>query len=92
MKAINLALFLMLLSSFLQGQEVPKQNPKKVAPNDTIVAGKVTREKQLEKIEQVKVKLLSDSIGNEPQKKVPLLIRPCKINMAICSTTIQPII
>jgi len=59
---------MILFSPFLYGQDVPRQNPKKVAPNDTIVPGKVSREKQLEKIEEVKVKLLSDSTGNEPVK------------------------
>jgi hypothetical protein len=57
----------MVLSALLNAQDVPPQNPKKVAPNDTIVPGKGTRENQLEKIEAVKVKLLSDSAGNEPQ-------------------------
>jgi hypothetical protein len=68
MKPALIFLLLLLSYPFLYGQDVPKQNPKKVAPNDTIVPGKGTREKQLEKIEQVKVKLLSDSSGNEPRK------------------------
>ncbi|MCX6268321.1 MAG: DUF3943 domain-containing protein, partial [Bacteroidetes bacterium] len=52
-------------------------NPKKVAPNDTIVPGKGTRENQIKKIDEVKVKLLSDSTGNEPDKS------------ALVDTTIQ---
>jgi hypothetical protein len=63
-----MVLFFIVFSTFLNGQDVPRQNPKKVAPNDTIVPGKTTREKQLDKIEAVKVKLLSDSTGNEPGK------------------------
>ncbi len=62
-----LAIFL-FITSFIYGQEVVPQNPKKVAPNDTIVPGKGGREKQIEKIDSVKVKLLSDSTGNEPRK------------------------
>jgi len=62
-------LFLFLLSSvFLHGQEVVPQDPKKVAPTDTIVPGKGTREEQIKKIDSVKVEKLSDSVGNEPQK------------------------
>jgi hypothetical protein len=47
---------------------VKPQNPKKVAPNDTIIPGKGTREDQIKKIDDVKVKMLSDSVGNEPRK------------------------
>jgi hypothetical protein len=39
-----------------------------VAPNDTIVPGKGSREAQMDKIDAVKIKLLSDSTGNEPRK------------------------
>jgi len=60
--------FALLFSIFLCGQEVAPQNPQKVAPNDTIVSGKVTREDQIKKIDLVKVKMLSDSAGNEPKK------------------------
>lgn len=63
-----LLIVVLLVSVCLQGQEVPKQNPKKVAPNDTIVPGKGTREDQLKKIKEVKVEKLSDSVGNEPLK------------------------
>jgi hypothetical protein len=58
----------LLASVHLPGQEVPKQNPTKVAPNDTIVPGKGTREDQLKQIKEVKVDKLSDSAGNEPLK------------------------
>ncbi len=68
MKAAYISGFLLFASPFLFGQDVPPQKPGKVAPNDTIVAGKVTREKQIEKIDDVKVRLLSDSSGNEPAK------------------------
>jgi hypothetical protein len=68
MKAIFICVFFLLTIPFLYGQTVKRQNPKKVAPNDTIVPGKVTREKQIEKIDSVKVKMLSDSAGNEPRK------------------------
>jgi hypothetical protein len=68
MKTAYILVLLLLCSMFLNGQEVAPQNPKKVAPNDTIVPGKGTREKQIEKIDSVKVKLLSDSAGNEPAK------------------------
>lgn len=66
MKTTYILILLLLTSTFLFGQDVPKQNPKKVAPNDTIVPGKGGREKQLEKIKAVKDKKLSDSTGNEP--------------------------
>jgi hypothetical protein len=68
MKIASILTFLLLFSSLLFGQDVAPQNPKKVAPNDTIVPGKGTREAQLKKIEKVKVKDLSDSTGNEPNK------------------------
>jgi len=61
-------LITILASGILYGQEVAPQNPRKVAPNDTIVPGKGTRESQIKKIDAVKVKLLSDSTGNEPRK------------------------
>jgi hypothetical protein len=68
MKTASILTFLLLFSSLIFGQDVAPQNPKKVAPNDTIVPGKGTREDQLKKIEKVKVKVLSDSTGNEPNK------------------------
>ena len=68
MKTIYILAFFLFISPFTYGQDVPKQNPRKVAPNDTIVPGKGTRENQLKKIEDVKVKTLSDSVGNEPKK------------------------
>jgi hypothetical protein len=68
MKKIVALFFLLLSTTFLFGQEVPPQHPQKVAPSDTIVPGKGVREKQIEKIKDVKVKLLSDSTGNEPKK------------------------
>ena len=68
MKTIYVLAFLLLSSSFMFGQEVVPQNPVKVAPNDTIVPGKGTRENQIKKIDEVKVKKLSDSTGNEPPK------------------------
>jgi hypothetical protein len=68
MKPAYLLTFFLLFSPFLFGQEVTPQNPRKVAPNDTIVPGKGGREKQIEKIKEVKVKELSDSAGNEPAK------------------------
>ncbi|MCX6280151.1 MAG: DUF3943 domain-containing protein [Bacteroidetes bacterium] len=67
MKTIYILIFILLSFQFLTAQDVPRQNPGKVAPNDTIVPGKVTRERQIEKIEKVTVKLLSDSLGNEPR-------------------------
>ncbi len=68
MKTIHILAVFLLFSSGVFAQEVVPQNPKKVAPNDTIVPGKGSRENQLKKIEDVKIKLLSDSIGNEPKK------------------------
>ncbi|MCK9423679.1 MAG: DUF3943 domain-containing protein [Bacteroidales bacterium] len=68
MKVVSILLLFLLSSTFMFGQEVAPQNPKKVAPTDTIVPGKETREKQIEKIDSVKVKKLSDSTGNEPAK------------------------
>ena len=68
MKTAFIYILLLLSSTIVFGQEVAPQNPARVAPNDTIVPGKGTREKQIEKIDSVKVKLLSDSAGNEPAK------------------------
>ncbi|MFZ4520953.1 MAG: DUF3943 domain-containing protein [Bacteroidales bacterium] len=68
MKAAFLIAICLLASCVLHSQDVAPQNPRKVAPNDTIVPGKGTPEKQLEKIKEVKIELLSDSIGNEPKK------------------------
>ncbi|MEI6899576.1 MAG: DUF3943 domain-containing protein, partial [Bacteroidota bacterium] len=66
---LSIALILLFLPVIsLHSQEVAPQHPKKVAPNDTIVPGKGTRENQIKKIDAVKVKLLSDSTGNEPRK------------------------
>jgi hypothetical protein len=70
MKTVYIFTFLLLSAPFLYGQNVKRQNPKKVAPNDTIVPGKGTREDQIKKIDSVKVVKLSDSIGNEPRKSV----------------------
>jgi hypothetical protein len=68
MKRFIVIFFLIILKALLYGQEVVPQDSKKVAPNDTIVPGKGTPEKQIEKIDSVKVKELSDSTGNEPVK------------------------
>lgn len=68
MKTICLIAILLFSSILLSAQEVAPQNPRKVAPTDTIVPGKGTREEQIEKIDSVKVKMLSDSSGNEPRK------------------------
>ncbi|MDP1622663.1 MAG: DUF3943 domain-containing protein [Bacteroidales bacterium] len=68
MKVICIFTFFLLSAFILHGQNVKRQNPKKVAPNDTIVPGKGNREDQIRKIDEVKVKLLSDSLGNEPRK------------------------
>ena len=68
MKIAYIVFFLLLSSTFLHGQEVAPQNPKKVAPTDTIVPGKDTPEKQLKEIKDVKIEKLSDSTGNEPAK------------------------
>ena len=68
MKTAYIFAILILFSPFLFGQDVAPQNSQKVAPNDTIVPGKGDRKKQIEKIDSVKVKLLSDSTGNEPTK------------------------
>ena len=65
--AFIICLFL-LTSNYLHAQTVAPQNPKKVAPNDTIVPGKGTRETQIRKIDEAKVRYLSDSNGNEPRK------------------------
>ena len=67
MKAIYIIAVLILFAPFLYGQRVKRQNPKKVAPNDTIVPGKVSREDQIRKIDAVKVKMLSDTTGNQPR-------------------------
>lgn len=68
MKAAYILASLLLSSPFLYGQEVAPQNPKKVAPTDTINRSKGNDDKQLEKIKEVKVEKLSDSTGNEPAK------------------------
>ncbi len=68
MKNNLVMLALVLFVSCLSAQTVPVQTRKKVAPNDTIVPGKGTRENQIKKIDETKVKLLSDSMGNEPRK------------------------
>jgi len=68
MKQISLLALIFFQALLFYGQDVPRQNPRKVAPNDTIVPGKVTREQQLQKIEEVKVRLLSDTTGNEPRQ------------------------
>jgi hypothetical protein len=68
MKPVYSLILLFLLAAFSFGQNVPKQNPRKVAPNDTIVPGKGTREEQIKEIKEVKIKKLSDSSGNEPGK------------------------
>ena len=68
MKTSYILILLLLISPLLHAQDVVPQNPKKIAPNDTIVPGKGTRENQIKKIDSVKVKLLSDSVGNEPRK------------------------
>jgi hypothetical protein len=68
MKAACIIAFLILFASSFYGQKVKRQNPEKVAPTDTIVPGKGTREDQIRKIDSVKVLKLSDSIGNEPRK------------------------
>ena len=68
MKIIFILSFLLFPFSFVFSQEVAPQTKKKVAPNDTIVPGKGSREDQIKKIDEVKVKLLSDSAGNEPRK------------------------
>jgi hypothetical protein len=68
MKTACILAFLFLCFTFVYGQDVPRQDPKKVAPNDTIVPGKGTPEKQLEKIKEVKIEKLSDSASNEPAK------------------------
>ena len=68
MKTIYFLVLLILASPVLFGQKVVRQNSRKVAPNDTIVPGKGSRENQIKKIDSVKVKLLSDSSGNEPRK------------------------
>ena len=60
MKTIYILILFLLFSPLLHAQDVVPQNPKKVAPNDTIVPGKGTRETQIKKIDSVKVKLLSD--------------------------------
>ena len=52
----------------MQAQTTAPQDPKKVAPTDTIVPSKGAPEKQLEKIKEAKEKQLSDSSGNEPKK------------------------
>jgi hypothetical protein len=68
MKTTCILIFFLLTFPFLNGQEVAPQTRKRVAPNDTIVPGKGTREEQIRKIDEVKVKKLSDSTGNEPRK------------------------
>jgi hypothetical protein len=68
MKTACLIALLLLSNLLIQGQDVVPQNPRKVAPSDTIVPGKGTRENQIKEIDKVKVKKLSDSTGNEPAK------------------------
>src|SRR5438128_2696115 len=71
MKNIFLLTFTLLFSTILWGQKVAPQQPNKVAPTDTIVPGKGSPESQIEKIKEVKIKQLSDSVGgNEPKKSV----------------------
>src|SRR5947209_3416192 len=60
MKTICLSVFLFFYATLVHAQ--------KVTPIDTIKPGKGPREKQLEQIKNVKVKLLSDSTGNQPKK------------------------
>ena len=68
MKNILFLITLILSVTCISSQNVPVQTRKKVAPNDTIVPDKGTRENQIKKIDETKVKLLSDSLGNEPRK------------------------
>jgi hypothetical protein len=68
MKTLFTFIFIMLTSHFIIAQEVAPQNPKKVAPTDTIVPGLGTREEQIKKIDSVKILMLSDAAGNEPGK------------------------
>ena len=70
MKHINTLLFFLLIFSHIQGQNVPPQDIKKVAPNDTIVPWKGPPEDQLKEIKKVKIEKLSDSTGNEPKKTI----------------------
>ena len=68
MKSLCIFIHFIFFSQIVIGQEVAPQNPRKVAPNDTLVPGKGGREMQIGKIDSVKVKILSDSAGNEPRK------------------------
>jgi hypothetical protein len=68
MKFIFSLAALVFFSSFLFSQTVAPQKENKVAPSDTITPGKGAPEKQIEKINDEKVKHLSDSTGNEPKK------------------------
>ena len=63
-------IFLLFLSAILYAQNPPKQDSAKVAPTDSIIPGKGSPEKQLKDIKKEKVKLLSDSTGNEPKKNI----------------------
>lgn len=69
MKIAYILTFLLLFSSFLHSQ-VP-------AKHDTIMPGQGSRSNQLEKIKEKKIKLHSDSTGNEPK------------NSALIDTTIH---
>ena len=68
MKRIYTLILLFWSATFLHAQTVAPQKPNKVAPSDTIVPGQDTRQKQIQKIDSVKVKQLSDSTGNQPKK------------------------
>ena len=70
MKYAYTLIFLLFLSAILYAQNPPKQDSAKVAPTDSIIPGKGSPEKQLKDIKKEKVKLLSDSTGNEPKKNI----------------------
>ncbi|MCX6248259.1 MAG: DUF3943 domain-containing protein [Bacteroidetes bacterium] len=68
MKTTFIILLSLFVSLLLNGQDVPRQDSTKVAPNDTLTPGIDSPKKQLDKIKEVKVEKLSDSTGNEPVK------------------------
>jgi hypothetical protein len=68
MKTTVIFLLSLLVSCLLNGQDVPRQDSAKVAPNDTLTPGIDSPKKQLDKIKEIKIEKLSDSTGNEPAK------------------------
>jgi hypothetical protein len=68
MKTLCTLTFLLLTGGLLFAQKVVPQDAQKVAPSDSIIPAKGNPKEQLKKINEEKVKHLSDSTGNQPKK------------------------